>query len=196
MTVGDSITLSCQILAGTPTPNVIWIRRDGKPIAGSVKKTYDGRDLISIDYHIPNLKLEDAGEYECRAWNKVGRARLTAAILVLKPPIVHISPNTQELTITEGDEFRLKCYAEGVPSPHVYWTRETDQPIVMKSHRMKRDAKSFRAHIPAKSLIRKYKASPRDGGMYVCHAKNKAGEDNKFVIVRIEPKRNEIGECV
>lgn len=149
---------------------------------------YDGPNLISIDYYIPSLTLEDAGDYECFASNAIGSAKSTAAIHVLQPPITHILPNSGELTITEGHELKLECFAEGFPLPIVQWER-SDR---FKKETNHKDTNVTKTNSMAQSLIRKYKADRRDEGIYICHAKNEAGEDQKTITVHVETRQNEV----
>lgn len=65
--------------------------------------------------------LEDSGEYECRAENSAGTASVTATIEVLQAPMITLSPNKTQLTITEGDELQIHCSAVGKPSPNVHF---------------------------------------------------------------------------
>ncbi|XP_055304922.1 basement membrane-specific heparan sulfate proteoglycan core protein-like [Sitodiplosis mosellana] len=194
-----SVILTCRVLAGFPAPTVMWARRDGKPLSQRVKETYDGPDLISIDYPISSIIVEDAGQYECRASNKVGGVTQTTVIRVLQPPISHILPDTQVLTVTEGDEFYLECFAEGYPLPNVQWERpdrvKRDTNPLQRRTKSKGYSPLHNEHKPSyQSLIRTYKAYRSDEGTYICLAKNAAGEDRKTITVRVEPRRDNFGD--
>lgn len=176
--------LSCRAIAGIPTPTVVWARQDRAPLSQRVEEKYAGTILIS------NITFEDAGQYECRASNIAGESSQTSAIHVQQPPIIRILPETQEWTITEGDELKLECFAEGSPSPTVQWKRpERDHA----GEEVLRGAPTpFSSS--AQSLIQKYNADRSDEGTYICHARNEAGEDQKYITVIVQPKRGDVGE--
>lgn len=195
--IGEPLILTCRILAGNPTPTVVWLRRDGRPLTLRTKETYDGPDLIAIDYPISSITIQDGGQYECRATNVVGGVTQTTAIHVLQPPTSHILPDKEVLTVTEGDAFSIECFAEGYPLPNVQWER-SDRVKRDLRHR-RRTSKSYspfhnRPKPSHQSVIRRYKAYRSDEGTYVCHAKNAAGESQKSITVRVEPRRNDLGE--
>lgn len=118
--VGESVMLSCRANQGIPTPTLVWLRADGLPIQRAEEK-YAGTILIS------NITFAEAGEYECRASNIAGVASQTATINVQQPPQIRILPETSGLlTLTEGDELKLECFADGVPKPNVIWKEPSD----------------------------------------------------------------------
>lgn len=175
--------LSCRAIAGIPTPTMVWARRDRAPLSHRVEEKYVGTILIS------NITFDDAGEYECRASNVAGEVSITSSIIVQQPPVIRILPELQELTITEGDELKLECFAEGLPLPSVRWT----EPKEIGSQGL--------AGIPtrgffneAQGLIHKYNVDRSDEGTYVCHASNEAGEDQKYITVLIQQKRGDVGK--
>lgn len=181
--VGESAMLSCRAIAGIPTPTIVWARRDRAPLSSRVEEKYAGTILIS------NITFEDAGEYECIASNIAGEVSTTSSILVQQPPIIRILPEVQELTITEGDELKLECFAEGLPSPSVRWTEPKDISSTQVS------GIPTRAFIPeAQGFIHKYNVDRSDEGTYICHASNAAGEDQKYITILIQQKRGDVGK--
>lgn len=173
--------LSCRSIAGIPTPTIVWVRRDRSPLSLRVEEKYTGTILIS------NITFAEAGEYECRASNIAGEASQTASINVQQPPLIRILPDQPELTLTEGDELKLECSAEGLPSPTVSWrspdnTRSAGLPT------------TYNLPYPAQGIIHKYNVGRNDEGTYICNAKNDAGEDQKYITILIEPKRGDVGK--
>lgn len=195
--IGDSVILTCRILAGIPAPNVVWARRDGRPLTLRTKETYDGPDLVSIDYLISSITIQDGGQYECRASNVVGGVTQTTAIHVLQSPTSHILPDKEVLTVTEGDAFSIECFAEGYPLPNVQWERY--DRVKRDLWQRQRTSKSYSpfynmSKFSHQSVIRRYKAYRSDEGTYVCHATSTAGESQKKIIVRVEPRHKDLGE--
>lgn len=169
--------LACRAIAGIPTPALTWLRRDRAPLSQHVEEKNPGTILIS------NISFADAGEYECRASNIAGESSLTTTIKVQQAPVIRILPEVTELTLTEGDELKLECFAEGLPAPSVQWTEpSTHQPPAPR--------------ISAPGLIHKYNIRRSDEGTYVCHAQNDAGEDQKYITIFIEQKRGDVGKLM
>lgn len=170
--------LSCRAIAGIPMPTVVWARRDGSPVLRAEEK-YPGTILIS------NITFAEAGEYECRASNIAGTVSQTASIRVHQPPQIRILPELEELIITEGDELKLECYAEGEPAPNVEWmepSQNRNEPTLFSS-------------LP-KSSIQKYNVDRSAEGTYVCHASNEAGKDQKYITVVVQQKRGDVGKLL
>lgn len=181
--IGEEAMLSCRAIGGIPTPNVVWARRDRSPLSHRVEEKYAGTIVIT------NITFAESGEYECRASNIAGDVSQTALIHVQQPPLISIVPDVQELTITEGDELKLECAAEGEPSPAVQWftPQQSNDEISFNQFANRRD---FTPH----AVIHQYNADRNHEGVYVCGAKNEAGEDRKYITVIVQPKRGDVGK--
>lgn len=179
--IGESAMLSCRAIAGIPTPTLVWVRRDGSPLMNAEEK-YPGTILIS------NITFAESGEYECRASNIAGAVSQTASIRVQQPPQIRILPEMEELTITEGDELKLECFAEGTPSPNVEWMLPSQGPTPFGLPAAPPSSDSPRGS------IHKYNVDRSAEGLYVCHAKNEAGEDQKYITVIVQQKRGDVGK--
>lgn len=184
--VDESVQLSCRANQGIPSPTLVWLRSDGTPLQRAEEK-YPGTILIS------NITFADAGEYECRATNIAGVASQTATINVIQPPEIRILPeNNGLLTLTEGDELKLECFADGVPKPNVEWKEPSD---------LRTESLPGAAFVPygiaapkPQSLIQKYNIDRSAEGTYTCHASNEAGEDQKYITVVVQQKRGDVGK--
>lgn len=182
--VGESAMLSCRAVAGIPSPTVVWTRRDQSRLSHRVKEEYPGTIVIN------EITLEESGEYECKASNVAGESTQTASVTVYQPPIIHVSPEQTELTITEGDELKLECTAEGLPSPSVTW----------KAPSQAEAAPELPGYfVPysrtlAQAVVHKYNVNRGDEGTYVCQATNDAGSDEKYIYVIVQPKRGDVGK--
>lgn len=176
--------LSCRAIAGIPTPILTWARRDGLPLTRTEEK-YPGTILIS------NITFAEGGEYECRGSNIAGAVSQTATIAVHQPPQIRILPEMEVLTITEGDELKLECFAEGTPAPNVKWT----EPSELSNEALpgSTNTRFYAAPLP-QSSIQKYNVDRSAEGIYVCHASNEAGEDQKYITVVVQQKRGDVGK--
>lgn len=189
--VDESVQLSCRANQGIPAPTLVWLRSDGSPLQQRAEEKYPGTILIS------NITFADAGEYECRATNIAGVASQTATINVIQPPEIRILPeNNGLLTLTEGDELKLECFADGVPKPSVEWKEPSD----LRSEGLPGTYADFvpysRGAPKPQGLIQKYNIDRSAEGTYTCHARNEAGEDQKYITVVVQQKRGDVGKLL
>lgn len=175
--------LSCRAIVGIPSPIIVWRRRDGLPLSHRAKEEYPGTIIIS------DITIADAGEYECHASNIAGEATQTASITVNEPPTITISPDLQELTLTEGDELKLECNAVGHPMPNVEWKAPDFEVQVQVA-----GFPPLRTLPSSRAVVHKYNVQRSDSGSYTCHAINAAGTEEKYIYLIVQPKRGDVGE--
>lgn len=187
MRVGESALLSCRAIAGIPTPTIIWVRRDQSPLSHRFEEKYPGTIVIS------NITLGEGGEYECKASNAAGEVTQTTSINVQEPPVARILPDVPDLTITEGDELKLECFAEGTPAPSVQW-KEPEPRTRNGAPGIAGYPLFVETSLAPQSIIHKYNVDRSAEGTYICHASNGAGEDQKYITVIVEPKRGDVGK--
>lgn len=132
---------------------------------------------------INDIQLIDAGEYECVAENIAGKTSASLSVNVIEAPVISISPNTEDLELTEGDELKIICTATGTPHPNVEWVDESQQPRSV-----------FRGLPLPEAYLEIYRVTQNDARVYQCVANNEAGTDSKFVNVRVKPRRGDIGK--
>lgn len=178
--------LSCRAIAGIPSPTVIWQRRDRAPMSLNAKEEYPGTILIS------NLTFADAGQYECKASNAVGETSQGTAVTVQQPPIIRIIPDQIELSLTEGDELKLECLADGLPAPSVLW--RTPDSLEQEAANLPGLRGLPGPHEFSRAIFHKYNVGHSDAGTYVCRASNEAGEEQKYITIDITPKRGDVGK--
>ncbi|XP_046363410.2 neuroglian-like isoform X3 [Haliotis rufescens] len=112
---GDEFRIKC-IFAGNPTPDVHWVRPDGKPLPDYAKQSSFGQELV-----FSSLEFSDGGDYECWATNDLSpqRVQRTMSVRVESRPYWIDEPKDVELGI--GGTARYKCKANGMPRPDVKW---------------------------------------------------------------------------
>lgn len=181
--IGESAMLSCRAIAGIPSPTVVWSRRDQSPFSHRIKEEYPGTILIS------DITLGEAGEYECKASNIAGEVSETTPLYVIQPPAITMRPDVQELRLTEGDELKLECEAEGIPSPSVRWQEPNRELPESSVSRIGGIPGSVSSH----AAVQKYNIRRSDAGTYICHANNDAGTEQKYITVYVETKRGDVG---
>ncbi|XP_043196587.1 roundabout homolog 2-like [Amphibalanus amphitrite] len=151
--------LTCQV-AGDPQPQIVWRRMGAELPLGRVLVTED--KSLRID----DVRLEDEGEYFCRAENAVGSVTGSARLSVTAPPVI-----TSRATIAESDisePVSLDCRAEGRPTPIVYWLKEgRPEPL----------APGGRHTLGTNGSLVLSRPRPGDQGYYACGAVSTAGSD-------------------
>lgn len=178
--VGEQAMLSCRAIAGIPSPTLTWVRRDRRPLSSHITEEYAGTIIFK------DITLDEAGEYECTAENIAGKVSASATVNVQQSPLVSIKPESTELTLTEGDELKLECSAQGLPQPNVEW-REPGVEHSVRAQAPPRFSQSY-------AVVQKYNVRQSDEGTYVCRATNEAGTEEKYIYVQIQQKRGDVGE--
>ena len=69
---GDTVNLTCAVIAGNPTPTVVWEREGNKPLNSSS----DGVLVIAAASGVSQ------GKYICRATNILGSTEAVAFLIV------------------------------------------------------------------------------------------------------------------
>lgn len=186
---GANLTLTCRAASTSPAEmSFLWkvdsdnVDADDSPDCSDRcityhSHSYDGKGReITAKLHLSNLTYDDAGRYQCVVSNKFGvtyseRANITVYVY----PTFIVTP--EDITVEAGSSATMKCAAQGVPAPKVFWTKDfgSDFPaarerrIIVNSFQSSDDrmtnVNSF--------VVRDVKAI--DMGIYTCTAKNPAG---------------------
>ncbi|XP_019355735.1 hemicentin-1 isoform X2 [Alligator mississippiensis] len=159
---GERAVLTCLTLS-TVRYNLTWHRngRDFKFLEPSRI-----RMISNLSLEVKTVKLTDAGEYTCIAFNEGGSSAASVYLTVQEPPKVVISPKNQ--SFTTGSEVSIRCSATGYPKPTIVWTH--NDMFIIGSNRYR--------FIPEGTLIIK-RAIPKDAGLYGCLASNSAGTERE-----------------
>uniref|UniRef100_A0A8C9UQ46 Immunoglobulin superfamily member 10 n=1 Tax=Spermophilus dauricus TaxID=99837 RepID=A0A8C9UQ46_SPEDA len=183
---GESLELPCTA-EGTPQPLVHWVLADGtevKPLQASSAKWFLGANGT---LHISNLAPADRGTYECIATSSTGSERRVVMLRVegqeTSPRIEVASPRWTEVNL--GDELLLNCSAAGDPTPKIIW-RLPSRAVVDQWHRM-----GSRLHVYPNGSLFIGSVTEKDGGDYLCVARNSAGDDLTLmhVSLRLKPAK-------
>lgn len=127
------------------------------------------------------MNFADAGDYECVAENEVGKATGTVTINVIMPPIVELEPNQEVMSVTEGDEVKVLCTASGIPNPSVQWLEvdpHSGQTKPIAEHHNQ-------------ATLEFYRVRPEQAKTYKCLGSNEAGDDERYLILDVKPRRGD-----
>ncbi|KAK6617380.1 hypothetical protein RUM43_014389 [Polyplax serrata] len=182
---GGSLILQCRITQGDPTPQIRWSKSDGRSLGSNIEELPNGVLRFS------DMKVEDAGQFICRAENAAGSVDAIATIEVQSKPVITVTPSN-DITVVEGQRIKLECRGTGSPTPSVSWSK-TD-------YREHPFSVSITEGQPMSAIYEITRVSKADEGSYSCVAMNSAGTTEERVIIRVEvdnnigPTRGDIGE--
>ncbi|XP_026917391.1 immunoglobulin superfamily member 10 isoform X1 [Acinonyx jubatus] len=185
-TWGENLKLPCTV-KGTPQPSVHWVLSDGtevKPLQFISSKLL----LFSNGtLYIRNVASSDRGTYECIATSTTGSERRVVILTVEEretmPRIEFASQKWTEVNF--GDKLLLNCSAIGEPKPRIIW-RLPSKAVVDQWHRM-----GSRIHVYPNGSLFIGSITEKDGGDYLCVARNKMGDDLilMHVSLRLKPAK-------
>ncbi|CAH0729236.1 unnamed protein product, partial [Brenthis ino] len=157
--VGQEVRLEC-VSFGYPVPSYNWTRKNG----GIPKKSY----LSNYDrvLTIPNVDVEDEGEYICDVRNDRARISNSVFLKVQAEPNFTI-PLTNKHVDNKGD-LHWNCEAFGIPDVNYTWWKNNKKLSMDTLETEDRDRYVIQDNV----LIVKYLDPARDPGMYQCEARN------------------------
>ncbi|XP_033002053.1 contactin-5 [Lacerta agilis] len=151
---GSTVKMECFAL-GNPVPTISWRKVNGpNPSKARLRKS-------QAVLEIPNVQLEDAGTYECKAENSRGRNVFRGQLQVYTYP--HWVERLNDTQLDSGDQLRWECKATGKPRPTYRWLKN-GTPLW---------AESRIEMVNGVLLI--HSVNQSDAGMYQCVAENKHG---------------------
>lgn len=162
--LGTSVTLFCDP-SGNPSPIVTW-KFEGRVLIHSPDGTQISEGNKRLD--IPNLKLEDAGEYTCSVKNEVGTDEASIIVDILVPSKIEREGVQLNQRLPTGQTLTLFCDVKGKPLPKLTWYMN-DIIIDDKFKNIKIGEGGEYIEVSNVGLA--------DKGIYKCVASNAAGND-------------------
>ncbi|CAL9698515.1 unnamed protein product [Knipowitschia caucasica] len=172
---------------GSPQPTIRWTTPFNIQLTSS-QYLNNGNIMVFPNgtLVLRSLTQENSGKYLCLASNAIGTSKRTvnlfvrSKMLMAKASITAASAKVTE--VVYGAELGLDCVAKGDPEPRVIW-RTPSKKLVDAQY-------SFDSRIRVFSngslLLRP--VTDKDGGEYLCIARNKMGDDHVAVTVKILTK--------
>ncbi|XP_008049462.1 immunoglobulin superfamily member 10 isoform X1 [Carlito syrichta] len=172
VTWGDSLKLPCTA-KGTPQPSVYWVLFDGTEVKPS--KLINSKLFLFSNgtLYMRHVTSADRGTYECIATSSTGSERRVVMLMVEeRETIPRIEVASQRRTeVNFGDKLLLNCSATGEPIPKIIW-RLPSNAVVDQRHRM-----GSRIYVYPNGSLFIGSVTEKDGGDYLCVARNKMGDD-------------------
>ncbi|XP_038870209.1 matrix-remodeling-associated protein 5-like [Salvelinus namaycush] len=179
---------------GAPAPSIRWRTPDGTFLFPSQFLNGNLFVLPNATLLIRKLATKDSGSYECLATNAVGGDKRTVRVEVTgdggggEARILSTSPSSS--IVIYGESLLLYCSATGNPEPRVVW-RVPGKKLVDARYSFD---KRMKVHSNGTLYIQS--VTEKDGGDYLCVARNKMADDFRFLQVtvatkpaKIEPKQ-------
>ncbi|KAA0701901.1 Neural cell adhesion molecule 1 [Triplophysa tibetana] len=175
---GDDASIVCDV-ASSPPPSVLWKFKGAKI---QFEKDVRFRTLTNNHLQIRGIRKSDEGMYTCegriKARGEIDFRNIQVIVNVL--PTIRIRQAETNATADMGYSTVLACDADGFPEPNVTWRRNN---ILLGSG----DKYSFNEDGSEMTVLHVTKL---DEGDYICIAKNKAGESEQELSLKVfvQPK--------
>ncbi|XP_006867913.1 PREDICTED: obscurin-like protein 1 isoform X2 [Chrysochloris asiatica] len=199
---GAEVVLTCQV-GGLPEPTLYW-EKDGMALDevwdsshfALVPGCVEGGRGVSLALRILAARLPDSGVYVCHARNPHGHAQAGALLQVHQPPeippadpeeapppvVEPLKCTPKTFWVNEGKHAKFRCYVMGKPEPEIEWHCE-GRPLQPDRRRlMYRDRDGG-------FVLKVLYCQAKDRGLYVCAARNSAGQTLSAVQLHVKEPR-------
>uniref|UniRef100_H3DFI6 Neural cell adhesion molecule 1b n=1 Tax=Tetraodon nigroviridis TaxID=99883 RepID=H3DFI6_TETNG len=172
-TEGDIADIICDI-ESSPPPTVLW-KYKGRKI--QMDKDVRFKELSNNHLQIRGIKKTDEGPYTCEG-RLMSRGEIdfrVIKVIVNVLPTIRVWQTEVNATADVGQPVKLTCAVDGYPEPMVTWTRNG---VVLEAG----EKYSFNEDGSEMTLL---EVAKLDEGEYTCIAKNKAGESEQELSLRV-----------
>ncbi|XP_060902658.1 neural cell adhesion molecule 1b isoform X4 [Labrus mixtus] len=172
-TEGDNANIVCDVTS-SPPPTVLWKYKGAK-----IQMEKDVRFKVLSNNHlqIRGIKKTDEGSYTCEgrlmARGEIDLRVIKVVVNVL--PTIRVWQSEVNATAEVGQPAMLTCAVDGYPEPMVTWTRSEGVLEAGEKYSFNEDGSEMTIMDVAKL----------DEGEYTCIAKNKAGESEQELSLRV-----------
>uniref|UniRef100_A0AAV2J042 Neural cell adhesion molecule 1b n=1 Tax=Knipowitschia caucasica TaxID=637954 RepID=A0AAV2J042_KNICA len=172
-TEGDNANLVCDVTS-SPPPTVFWKYKGAR-----IQMHKDVRFKVLPNNHlqIRGIKKTDEGAYTCEA-RQFARGEIDLRVIkvvVNVLPTIRVWQSEVNATAEVGNSAMLTCAPDGYPEPMVTWERNKVVLEAGEKYSFNEDG----------SEITIMDVSKLDEGEYTCIAKNKAGEAEQELSLRV-----------
>ncbi|XP_074642623.1 twitchin-like [Tubulanus polymorphus] len=182
---GENADFNCEVV-GEPKPSINW-QYNGKSLKeGGHYTMQEENNLHKLEIY--DIVPTDAGKYSAVAKNDHGKAICSADLKVkakpkpkMEPPKIVKKP-TKEV-VNEGDRTQFLCRVTGSPRPTVTWTKRGKKLTDEKLYHIEDYEETYVFEIINSKIS--------DSDVYLCKAKNEAGEDKCSIKLDVKPVKKE-----
>lgn len=157
--VGQEVRLEC-VSFGYPVPSYNWTRKNGNIPRSARLSNYD-RVLT-----IPNVGVEDEGEYICDVRND--RAHIFNSVFLKVQAKPNFTIPLVDKHMDNNGELHWNCEAFGIPDVNYTWYKNGKELSMKNLELLDKDRYIIQDNV----LIISHLDPVRDPGMYQCEAKN------------------------
>ncbi|XP_067938237.1 peroxidasin homolog isoform X2 [Watersipora subatra] len=160
---GGTAYFNCEV-GGFPEPHINWIK-NGEELRNSLRYTITHNNT---NLRISDVRLSDAGRYECEASNTIATVSSYGQLTVRErvPPSFTEQPSS--VSAEMGSDITLTCSASGDPHPTISW-HHADQAIPLNEETEDKYEVNGEGYLSISNI------SLEDAGSYECHAINSVG---------------------
>ncbi|XP_061683872.1 neural cell adhesion molecule 1b isoform X3 [Syngnathoides biaculeatus] len=172
-TEGDTAVIVCDVIS-SPPPTILWKYKGAR-----IQMEKDVRFKVLSNNHlqIRGIKKTDEGSYTCEgrlmARGEIDLRVITVVVNVL--PTIRVWQSEVNATADVGQSAMLTCAVDGYPEPMVTWTRNQMALEAGEKYSFNEDGSEM-------SIM---DVTKLDEGEYTCIAKNKAGETEQELSLRV-----------
>uniref|UniRef100_A0A2K6ER01 Obscurin-like protein 1 n=1 Tax=Propithecus coquereli TaxID=379532 RepID=A0A2K6ER01_PROCO len=199
---GEEVVLTCQV-GGLPEPTLYW-EKDGMALDEVWDSSHfalepgraEGGPGASLALRILAARLPDSGVYVCHARNAHGHAQTGALLQVHQPPesppedpeeapapvVEPLKCAPKTFWVNEGKHAKFRCYVMGKPEPEIEWHWEGRPLLPDRRRLMYRDRDGG-------FVLKVLYCQAKDRGLYVCAARNSAGQTLSAVQLHVKEPR-------
>ncbi|XP_021099880.1 obscurin-like protein 1 isoform X3 [Heterocephalus glaber] len=198
---GAEVVLTCQV-GGLPEPTLYW-EKDGMALDEVWDRSHFALELgaagglgTSLVLRILAARLPDSGVFVCHARNAHGHAQAGALLQVQQPPETDPEDPDEAPTpvvepqkcapktfwVNEGKHAKFRCYVMGKPEPEIEWHWEGRPLLPDRRRLMYRDRDGG-------FVLKVLYCQAKDCGLYVCAARNSAGQTLSAVQLHVKEPR-------
>ncbi|XP_061122336.1 neurofascin isoform X7 [Syngnathus typhle] len=189
ISAGSPLVLACDPPAGPPKPDTYWMSSCSyaRPFNWPIQTAFPSMRAVRQDHRVSAglngdlyfsnvLPNDSASDFCCSArfpYKNAIQQKMPVVVKVVSTRAVEeaaptwLSPtgSSSSVLVLLGEERLLECIAAGVPTPHISWTKNSED--LAESPRLK--LRHFN------KMLQMPKAGFEDAGEYVCTATNKMG---------------------
>lgn len=123
---------------------------------------------LKLDMVFKNLDIQAAGNYQCYAYNALGRDEKVVEVKVHQKPYINEKQTIQisEIEVLESLPLLLVCLISGEPKPTVTWYKNTNQLYENTTLKLLNDNR----------FLSVAETFSWDSGNYLCKGKNEVGK--------------------